>query len=874
MADAGGTTPQRDDSHDFGKAYDFQDIFQTEIDVINERRAGSTVEVERIEDERGTVALGDPDRRLQGPITLEQEGEDVSGRPVFRPNEDANMVGLSLSGGGIRSAALCLGVLQALDKAEVLRKVDYLSTVSGGGYIGCSLTAAQQAGAMHGCPGFPFASALYEDEPPALQHIRDYSNYLFPHRSSSVDLLRNAAIYARGLVANAVILIPFLFGAAVITLLCYAVRDAFTKPSLFGVSILDPFGLRYFFISLDLFLILIVIGVGWGIFQSTRDRQQKAEIPGWPSVSVSLIIVVFLFVVFCELQPFILDSMIGANGWAAVVTKWVNTISAILAPVSAAFAYLSSKLGEYLKSATQSPSAKAQTKGFVVKAAVVVGGLVLPVLLWMFYLNLTFWGLCIDTPKYGCMAPFWLASAAHAVFPWQGHAAMALLAFIALVCLGLTLLMQPNANSLHSLYRDRLSKAFLFRPWPSARTRQQARPRADMPVPWPIDLEKSDLVEQWRPKLSEITGLAGPYHLINTAINVEASSVANRRGRNADFFIFSPKFVGSKSTGYVSTIDVEEVATGLTLATAMAASGAAVSSNMGAETIKPLTATLALLNVRLGYWLRNPAKLHGAKRTPSGADVTKIDHRNLLANYYFIGEVLGQLSEKRKSVYLTDGGHIENLGIYELLRRRCRVIIAVDAEADPQMAFGSFNILERYALIDMGVRIDLPWQPIADESLVTSKAIDNAGALIDRGDGETGNTPSRVKKDHGPHCAVGEISYPGGRKGVLVYIKASLTGDENDYVFDYKKVYSDFPHETTIDQMFTEAQFEAYRALGFHAAFRFFDRSDSFGYPNEVSDGDLRREIGLLDRLFPRPAAAGSPGQKQTFMAWLPGPAV
>ena len=157
-----------------------------------------------------------------------------------------------------------------------------------------------------------------------------------------------------------------------------------------------------------------------------------------------MIIVVFLFVVFCELQPFILDSMIGANGWAAVVTKWVNTISAILAPVSAAFAYLSSKLGEYLKSATQSPSAKAQTKGFVVKAAVVVGGLVLPVLLWMFYLNLTFWGLCIDTPKYGCMAPFWLASAPHAVFPWQGHAAMALLAFIALVCLGLTLLMQPN----------------------------------------------------------------------------------------------------------------------------------------------------------------------------------------------------------------------------------------------------------------------------------------------------------------------------------------------------------------------------------------------------------------------------------------------
>src|SRR6202008_4348985 len=110
-------------------------------------------------------------------------------------------------------------------------------------------------------------------------------------------------------------------------------------------------------------------------------------------------------------------------------------------------------------------------------------------------------------------------------------------------------------------------------------------------------------------------------------------------------------------------------------ATAMAVSGAAVSSNMGRQSIKPLTATLALLNIRLGYWLRNPKRLADAKpgRLPHFRR-----HRNFFANYYFIAELFGQLSEKRKSVYLTDGGHIENLGIYELLRRRCRVIIAVD----------------------------------------------------------------------------------------------------------------------------------------------------------------------------------------------------
>jgi hypothetical protein len=290
----------------------------------------------------------------------------------------------------------------------------------------------------------------------------------------------------------------------------------------------------------------------------------------------------------------------------------------------------------------------------------------------------------------------------------------------------------------------------------------------------------------------------------------------------------------------------------------MAASGAAVSSNMGAQSIKPLTATLALLNIRLGYWLRNPLKLADAKPLPADAGkfAEFLRRNNLAANYYFVLEIFGLLSEKRKSVYLTDGGHIENLGIYELLRRRCRVIIAVDAEADPQMAFGSFNTLERYALIDLGVRIDLPWQKIAEVSLATGKDIDEKGS---------------ADKKHGPHCAIGTITYPDDRRGVLIYIKASLTGDENDYIFDYKRRYSDFPHETTLDQLFTEEQFEAYRALGFHAAFRLFDRDDEFAHLDLRDSPGSAKEIHLLDRLFPRPEPDGEdpPHQKTTFAEWV-----
>jgi hypothetical protein len=146
----------------------------------------------------------------------------VSGEPILAPAENANVVGLALSGSGIRSSAFCLGALQALHVTRVLDRVDYLSTVSGGGYVGCSLTAALEwSGRTGNAPEFPFTSRLkpMEDEPPSLQHIRDHSNYLFPRRAS--DLLQNASIYARGLAVNAVLVAPFILGASALTLLAH-----------------------------------------------------------------------------------------------------------------------------------------------------------------------------------------------------------------------------------------------------------------------------------------------------------------------------------------------------------------------------------------------------------------------------------------------------------------------------------------------------------------------------------------------------------------------------------------------------------------------------------------------------------------------------
>jgi hypothetical protein len=181
--------------------------------------------------------------------------------------------------------------------------------------------------------------------------------------------------------------------------------------------------------------------------------------------------------------------------------------------------------------------------------------------------------------------------------------------------------------------------------------------------------------------------------------------------------------------------------------------------------------------------------------------------RDLVFNkLYLTAEMLSLLDETSPRVYLTDGGHIENLGIYELLNRRCRIIIAVDAEADPALFFPSFVTLQRFARIDLGVRIDLPWREIRERNVAFAKEV---------ADTETGKSPTRAL---GSHAAVGTINYPNAPNGWLIYVKSSLTGDEGDLILDYKRRYGTFPHETTGDQFFGEEQFEAYRALGFHAA--------------------------------------------------------
>ena len=325
-----------------------------------------------------------------------------------------------------------------------------------------------------------------------------------------------------------------------------------------------------------------------------------------------------------------------------------------------------------------------------------------------------------------------------------------------------------NITSPHGFYRDRLSKAYLF------------------------DVANSGIEHVDTLRLSKLnkTETRAPYHLINVAHNLHDSEDRSLRGRNADFFILSKHFCGSDRVGYIETEHMEKADPHLNLGTAMAISGAAAAPNMGTTTIGPLVFIMSLLNIRLGYWLPNPQKLQKTLRNKISFNINfnRWSPLSGVGPLYLIYELFGCINAKKRYINISDGGHLENMGAYELLRRRCRYVIIGDGEADSDHSFHGLATFIRYAQIDMGIKIDIN----LDDLKKNKRGLSNK------------------------HYVCGKIHYTDKEKGYLLYIKSSMTGDENVYIHEYHNNNPEFPHESTGDQFFDEAQFEAYRALGYH----------------------------------------------------------
>jgi hypothetical protein len=802
-------------------------------------------------------------------------------RPLPRP---CDATGLALSGGGIRSAAFCLGALQALNRHRMIESVDYLSTVSGGGYIGASMTAAMST--TEGM--FPFGDSEKVQDTPAVGHLRNYSNYLLPRSQSNIKNMIDAIlIILRGLIANAAVVVTGLLAFALLTRLLFATRNDLKQGSFAvrllyeGVSLLgaDP---EHWPRATVFYLTFVMAGAlalslfFWALHKSLAEVQ-SADTGSLPLRIARWVFIALMAVVFLDLLPLLIEGL--ASIYEKLDSPFFNSSLVVLATIGVVVSLLASNLGSFLNTSRHSTSLSTLAARGITHVTLVIAAIALPVLLLAAYLYLSAWSIgemptalnALNPLLYGverwevllflfsagllvilaykkiATSPSYFlicfASLAVPIFLWKDVILESEVAdpvilwkiYLALFVplLAFCLALKPNAYSLHQFYQDRLSRAFIFNPKPNKTGTLD-----------PLD----------KFKLSDIKPSHTPYHIINAALNIQGSEEANKRGRDADFFVFTRDFVGSNLTLYAPTrepppseevpgkeaaknfslgsavtsgaypcqaepadeIALEEIDKNLNLGCAMAVSGAAVSSNMGAKTVRLLSPTLALLNIRLGYWMCNPRHLAA---TQGKRAILNRWHDQILLKFFLLLEMLNLLDEKSRNMLLTDGGHIENLGIYELLKRGCQLIIAIDAEADPSMSFASFVKMERYARIDLGIRISLPWEKIAR----TTKHVNN-----DLGQNSTSD--SSLLRRKGPHCAVGRIFYDTGAEGILVYVKSSLSGDEKDYILDYKKRYSKFPHESTSDQFFTEEQFEVYRALGFHAVEGFFSGEHEFSW--------------------------------------------
>jgi len=352
-------------------------------------------------------------------------------------------------------------------------------------------------------------------------------------------------------------------------------------------------------------------------------------------------------------------------------------------------------------------------------------------------------------------------------------------------CLAATLVLAArvdiNEFSLNTFYRNRLVRCYLG----ATRNESQRNPQNftgfDDDDDMPLAMDAGTPIR--------------PFHIVNCALNLGGSSDLAVHTRRSASFTLSPLHCGSAyasheqqerspqdprdddtEVGFIPTRDFGHRDGGPTLGQAISVSGAAASPNMGYHTSSVIAFLLTLFNVRLGWWFPNPRKAGDGWMSP---------HFSLS---YLSAELFGGASDTSSFVMVSDGGHFENLAAYELIRRKCRVIVISDGECDDKYKFEGLGTLIRVCEVDFGCTISV------DVDDLRAGAVDGGW--------------SRRR------WAIGDITYSDGTTGILVYVKASMNGKEDTSVRQYKSTSPLFPHESTGDQFYGEDQFESYRHLG------------------------------------------------------------
>ncbi len=382
------------------------------------------------------------------------------------------------------------------------------------------------------------------------------------------------------------------------------------------------------------------------------------------------------------------------------------------------------------------------------------------------------------------------------VEPAHSRASWATFAVVAAVLLALNYWYNINVHSLNQLYRNRLVRCFL------GATNKVHDERAPSGFDHKDDIAMRGLDKQ------------RPLHIVCASLNLAGSRELAWQTRKALSFMFTPFSCGyvipkplkpkqssaeanngrpaQRASYFASSADYmrrprlgEEAA--VSLGSAMSISGAAASPNQGYHTNKGLAFLMALFNVRIGRWCPNPRAGAAAAR--------RLDPRSGVS--WFVAELMGLTNECKGFVYLSDGGHFDNMGLYELLRRRCAAIVVVDGEQDEDFKFDGLSEAVRKSRLDLNAEVDLDPTPIRPAGPARVSAISYA----------LGAARYAEAPDH---------------QAPLLYLKLSLPQAERAKlpvdVVGYAAANADFPHQSTGDQWFDEAQFESFCKLGYAIA--------------------------------------------------------
>lgn len=753
-------------------------------------------------------------------VTSSESKRDDLAAPTSRREKRPNY-GICLSGGGIRAASFSLGVLQRMEEEHMLRGpggARHLSCVSGGAYMATAFVSLER-GVVPGEADPPNDSQTlspsdsmpaYAPMSPEVAYLRDNTKYL-AHGWGGVPVALwrllmgiawNFSLLILGVLAIAVPL-GWIYGWILVPLRSDAPSSQIAQSSI-------AFPDYVFVVPVALACAGLLVGFVWvgALWTKVWLRNTLAAISlGLLGLAALWLVVVVVAPITLEWIRHTFEAVHTPSTPATASTSGAGSAAAASASTAAATLLLSTLTALFGARAVHTADSwwdqlsSDQRSQLLKKAWHLVLNYRTPLLNLLALLSgpATILALLVFGMDIGALYPAGVGHGTYAPLP-----ALCFAGGMAILVL-LWLFADLSAWSLHPFYRERLSNAFFLRrfklvgtSWsPTATTDGDDRVDA---APRPYDFEY---------KISEMQCDDMPELVVCAAANVSRYG-ASPTGAAVTSFVFSESEIGGPVVGAWSADHYEQVLDPvaswrrtITLPGAMAMSGAAVSPEMGRMTRRPLRFLLTMANIRLGVWIPNPMRLDEfALRAGQRGDRLRLRPRI----GYLLREMFGLDDPESLFLYVTDGGHYENLGLVELIRRRCEYIWCVDASGDKEETFSTLAGAVRLARDELNVEIKISPETMAPNPDTTAE---------------------RAKQHLRPVVAStfcqGTVHYPedeNGRAlvGTLVVIKAGVPEDAPLGIATFYENNPAFPCDSTLHQLYTADRFDAYRELGYFEA--------------------------------------------------------